>query len=145
MKNIEKYYDDMKSEIDNWTNNDCLIRKTRDKTHLLSCGSECRDCRMKNLEWLNAEYVEPIKLTHAEKVILENVDKNYKWITRDDHLNNLYIHEQEPSKSIKNGCWFTGGSCIKFSGFNHLFQFVKWEDEPLEIAWILENCEVIEE
>ena len=78
-------------------------------------------------EWLLAE--EPIKLTHAEKVILENLN-DVTSIGRDEG-GRLFIMRKN---------WTLAWD---FNYFENLFQFVK--DEPLEIKWLLENCEVIEE
>lgn len=92
------------------------------------------------LEVLLAEHKEKIKLTRAEKTILESIDKEYKWIIRES-TGNLYIYANEPYKGL---CWYGVGNAI-FTVFNHLFQFIKWEDdEPYNIQELLENCEVEE-
>lgn len=143
MKNIEKYYDELKNGVDINRNYECWIRYIRTgRKELLNCDGKCICCYAKNLEWLNAEYVEPIKLTNAEKVILENLDDCWKWITRDNVYKTLEIHMTKPLRN--NNYWESGSDCC-FGMFDDLFQFVKWENEPLEIAWLLENCEVIEE
>ena len=131
MKNIEKYYDELKNGVDINRNYECWIRYIRTgRKELLNCDGKCICCYAKNLEWLNAEYIEPIRLTKAEKVILENLDENATHIKRQKgRLLMLGILED---------------NCFKVIGINsELFQFVK--DEPLEIVWLLENCEVIEE
>lgn len=93
------------------------------------------------LEVLLAEHKEKIKLTKNEKAILESVDKDYKWIARDGN-NNLYIYK---SRAIKVDDWWNGDRMTMFFGFNHLFQFIKFEDnEPTNIQELLENCEVEE-
>ena len=130
MKNIEKYYDEImgKTERGNFSLH-CIIYRI--KNNYKGCkGISCEDCILDNFKWLNAEYQEPIKLTHAEKVILENLDENATHIKRQ-----------------KGGLLMLGileVNCFKVIGIkSELFQFV--EDEPLEIAWLLENCEVIED
>lgn len=78
------------------------------------------------------------KLTEDEKAILRNIDKKYKYIARDDS-DNLFIHNTKPKKdgwewSSDNGVY---RSLIMF---NHLFQFIKWEDEePYLISDLLED------
>ena len=80
------------------------------------------------------------ELSEAERVILENVDKKYKWITRDGYietngmLGELGLFEDKPKK--KNDYWFGAGYAI-FT-FSNLFKMVKWEDEePTLIADLL--------
>lgn len=69
-----------------------------------------------------------IKLTEDEKVILKNLPKRCKWITRDKD-GNLFIYGNKPIK--RESSWT---SEIMFNWFcmwifNHLFQFIKWKDE----------------
>lgn len=80
------------------------------------------------------------ELSEVERVILENVDKKYKWIARDGYietngmLGELGLFENKPKK--KNDYWF-GADCASFT-FSNLFKMVKWEDEePTLIADLL--------
>lgn len=66
---------------------------------------------------------EPIILTKVEKIILKNIDKQYKWIVR-DRDGNLYVFENKPIKRRD----FWGFNSHDFC-YSHLFQFMKWEDE----------------
>lgn len=67
-------------------------------------------------------------LTEAERVILENLPKEYKWIAR-DKAGDLYVYADSPEKSD-----------FILSIFNHLFQFIKWEDEkPWNIEELLKE------
>ena len=60
------------------------------------------------------------ELSEAERVILENISKEYKYIARDE-VGNLFIY-----------------SSHSFAIFNDLFKMVKWEDEePTLIADLL--------
>jgi hypothetical protein len=76
--------------------------------------------------WLKAEHKEIPKISDAERVILENVDKKYKWICRDNY-NIIYFCRSEPRKSGNE--WQCDNGGVALSIFNHLFQFIKWEDE----------------
>ena len=81
------------------------------------------------------------KLTADEKAILRSVGNKYKYIARDED-NDLYIYKMTPRKSTTD--WSDGGGYSGFYIFNHLFQFIKWEDEePYSIAELL-KCEVEE-
>lgn len=88
---------------------------------------------------------EPIKLTRFEFDFFNNVDPEYKWIVRDED-GGLCLYEDKPQKG--NGVWFRM-EYDKFSlmyCLNHLFTFIKWEDEePTNIQELLENCEVVED
>lgn len=81
----------------------------------------------KIFKWLEEEYKEPIKLTDDEKVILKVIDKKYKWIVR-SHSNTLFVCENKPTKRYPN--WLSNvGEANELDVFNHLFQFIKSEDE----------------
>lgn len=84
-------------------------------------------------------------LTEDEKVILRNLDPMYKYIARDGgHEGLVWIH---PTKPRKNTCGWSDGSGLyeHLKLFNHLFKFVKWEDEqPYSIKYLLGESEVNE-
>ena len=104
-----------------------------------SCGAcTCYECR---IDWLKSEHKEQIKLSDAERVILENLPKDYKWIARDDIQDILWIFTEKPTKNHR---WWANESNFKIgvslSLFNHLFQFIKWEDtEPYNIEELLKG------
>lgn len=95
---------------------------------------------LNNHNYLLNEYKEKIEMTKDEFIILKNVDKKYQWITRDKY-NRLFLYKDKPYKG--NDSWY-GKIRISLTLFNHLFQFIKWEDEePTNIQELLNNCEVI--
>lgn len=80
-------------------------------------------------EWLKKENIEPVVLTPTEKIILKNVDSSYKYIARDED-GSLYLYETEPT--CKYLSFWQCEECliaVDFYMFNHLFKFVRWEDE----------------
>ena len=94
---------------------------------------ECFKCRR---DWLKAEHKEKITLSEAERIILENINKDYKWIARDDG-GNLHVFTVRPKKA-KNYWYFS--SSYSLCAFNHLFQFITWDDsEPYNIAELLKG------
>ena len=104
--------------------------------------SEQENCTSRACErciecWLKTEHKEKITLSEAERIILENIDKDYKWICRDkDNTLKLYIYK--PKKH--NGNWFADEAtvCYRLECFNHLFQFITWNDsEPYNIEELL--------
>lgn len=76
-------------------------------------------------------------LSEAERVILENIDKDYRWIARDKD-NSLWLYGDRPIK--KSACWSNEYSEIgeEFAFYKHLFQFITWQDdEPYNIEELL--------
>ncbi|MBQ8298421.1 MAG: hypothetical protein IJX99_01115 [Clostridia bacterium] len=97
---------------------------------------ECNDCK---LYWLQAEHKEPIKLSDAERVILENIDKDYKWIFR-SISGDLWLTYSKPFKDIKD--WHCGNEFIvaRLTLFKHLFKFIKHDgSEPYNIEELLKG------
>lgn len=135
MKNFEKYKDVI---LNHDKDVDCFLCRLRNG----KCdGVDCADCRKESIKWLYEEYKEPIKLTQAEKTILENMDKKWKWIAR-DKCGELFVYTNKPKKD--ENLW-RDGECAGRTCFNHLFQFIQWSnDEPCNIEELLKNCEVKE-
>lgn len=89
MKNIEKYYDEIKqrlktTDVDNLF---CTVNEFRTGCDDCTMLSNCRNCCMKNLEWLNQDYKEKI-LDDVEREYLSSVIKPFR-------KNVLYIFKQE--------------------------------------------------
>ena len=75
------------------------------------------------------------KLNEDEKVILRNIDKEYKWITRDEDMT-LSFHSVKPHKEAY--FWSSLEANYVSNLFPNLFQFIKWEDdEPYLIEELL--------
>lgn len=67
-----------------------------DTIYAMKClGEDCLDCK---INWLKEEHKEKITLSEAERIILENLDKEYKWIAR-DKTKLLRIFIKKPLKS----------------------------------------------
>ena len=80
------------------------------------------------------------KLTEAERVILENLPKEYKWIARDED-NKIWVFELKPDKECDYWTFKKASSMFdRIVFFEHLFQFIKWEDkEPYNIEELLKG------
>ena len=77
-------------------------------------------------------------LTEDEKIILRNLQRECEWIARDEN-DCVYVYFVKPIKSPHDFWNFMGGG-FNFSAFNHLFQFIKWEDEePYNIKELLDE------
>lgn len=92
-------------------------------------------------EILRELYTLQPKLTEDEKVILRNLPSQYKWITRSER-GTITLHCGKP---IKGSYYDTTVHWKSFFGsysnfYNHLFQFIKWEDEePYNIQELLKE------
>lgn len=133
MKNKEKFQDQL---IEAFSNGRYCEFKYNYIFKKGNCtGHSCQECSSIVRAWFEEENKEPIKLSDVEKVILENI-KRYEWIARDLIDNNLYLYKCKPYKS--NNEWSSPVKVCEFDQFNHLFQFVKWEDdEPYNIKELL--------
>lgn len=98
--------------------------------------ANCKQCRK---EWLQQEHKDKAKLSEAERVILENIDEKYQWIARDENKH-IYVYTDEPVKEDTEWSqWVRGGKEEGLRAFNHLFQFIKWEDDkPYNIDDLLQ-------
>ena len=92
-----------------------------------------KDYTCKELLW---ERKDP-KITEDEKVILRNLPEKYKWIARDKN-GLIFLYAKKPSK-----CEYSWGGCkYMLLPLEHLFQFIKWEDdEPYSIEELLKGEE----
>lgn len=73
MLNIEKYKDEIKAELEKFSNLGCVVNKLMgDKCDY----PKCNDCYLKVLDWLLQEYKAPV-LTEEGKAYLSNLLKLY--------------------------------------------------------------------
>lgn len=110
-------------------------------------GSKCCVCLRNAMLKLDEEYKEPIKLTKFEFDFLKNIDPKVIWIARNDR-GNLEGFIDKPKKYACEWQKIINGEShfYKLSAFNHLFPFIKWEDEEAtNIKKLLENCEVVDD
>lgn len=140
MRNIDKYYEDLVFSACNWDSQNSVGCRTYElRTGQISyddCDCDCERCYPDSLKWLQQEYKEP--LSEVERIILENIDKQYQWIARDKD-SNLYIYENKPHKT-PDLCWNADKECCGFFAFNHLFQMMQWEDEePTNIEELIKK------
>lgn len=107
-----------------------------DTKYAMKClGEDCLDCKR---NWLKSKHEEPITLSEAERIILENIDKEYCYIARNEN-GNLEVFLGKPRKG--GAIWRSRGfKYFHITCFNHLFQFITWEDsEPYNIEELLEE------
>ena len=68
------------------------------------------------------------EFTDDELCILRNIDKEYKWVARDEG-GNVCIFIEKPLKKETIWDFVRGTDYIEFHCYNHLFQSIQWEDE----------------
>ena len=87
------------------------------------------------------EETKPSLLTEDERVILRNLDKDYKWIARCSN-GDLNVYEECPKKKeyFHNSFdWAYGGGYDSLNVFPNLFEFIKKSDEPYNIEELLKG------
>lgn len=133
---LDNYTVDMYQEDDRIP--ELVLYDENDKTIFKTNGYSMCLVLQNFIDWLEKEYVEPIKLTDDEKAILRSLPKEYKWIARNvgDWLC-IYTNKPTRDNIMWNSC---DGYKYWIDIFNHLFQFIKWEDEePYSIEELLKN------
>ena len=134
MKNKEKYFDELLSSLVG-PGGQCSFRL---KNVLKEKGCDnytCKSCDKKTKEWFEQEY--KVLITEDEKAILRNLSADLKWIARDES-GTLYAYRDKPLKDFCEWRAKEYFTCCSLFLFNHLFQFVKWEDkEPYLIEDLL--------
>lgn len=91
-----------------------------------------KDYTFKELLWERKE----IKLTNVERIILENIRKEYKWIARNKE-GYLFAYDEKPIKAKYS--WNYKYDIYDFP-FDNLFQFIQWDDdEPYSIEELLKE------
>lgn len=93
---------------------------------------------LKEVLWERKEMPE---LSEAEKAVLKALPDKFKYIVR-DRIGDLELYGSAPEKTPYNDWWHIVGDDDEyacFDAYNHLFQFIKWEDEePYKISDLLE-------
>ena len=92
------------------------------------------DYTLKKVLWERKEFV----VSTDEKTILRIIPKQFKWIVR-SYENILFLYEDKPQKT--RYYWESSlGDVENLMAFNHLFEYIKWEDElPTLIEDLLKN------
>ena len=82
---------------------------------------------------------EDLTITSAEKVLLENIDKIFKYIAR-NRDSTMFVYGDKPEKEVgKLNMWLRRPDSYYIANlavYIHLFPMVKWEDEE---PWLIED------
>ena len=143
----ERFFDDLENYKNDLT---CEIEKTLDIVEVYQYRNSIYNKPIHNLKTLlditnpNMKLLwkrqELPKLSSVERVILENLDKQYKWVAR-DKSDELWMYNEKPLKRCER--WNVEGyaNVIPLQlPLPKLFTFVKWEDEqPYSIEELLKG------
>lgn len=81
---------------------------------------------------------EPIaKPTDEELLILSQVDSNMHYLWREPK-GDLVLWSLRPETSGER-LWYSNGDEMKFSVFNHLFEWCQWDRKPFDISYLLKE------
>lgn len=92
-------------------------------------------------EWAESEYVEEPTITSKEKMFLNLILSNFKYIARDFN-NDLYIYCNKPKRNSESWKADNGNyHYISRDMYGNMFNFIKWEDEK---PWSIEDLKKLE-
>lgn len=98
-------------------------------------------------DYLDSDYLDIVKVYRSiwkredmtiasnERVLLENVEKNYRYIAR-NHDSTLFLFGDKPTKEKWMWVRTLDSYASSFAIYSHLFPMVKWEDEE---PWLIED------
>jgi hypothetical protein len=69
------------------------------------------------------------QFTADELCILRNIDKEYKWIARDEEDGGICVFIEKPLRKEHLWDFKRSSQYIEFHCYNHLFNSITWEDE----------------
>lgn len=139
----EAHWSDLSSDY----NND-LTSRIDSKFDIVKVYSLTLQCKAMPKNWDEYDEIiferKPIvkkpTLTDAEKVILESLDKKWEYIARDKD-GELYVYEGKPHRHTTSWSSDWDDEDDDMSLFEHLFSFIKWEDEePYKIEDLIKGC-----
>ena len=99
-----------------------------------------KTCQVHRREWVEAEYIEPVKISKRDKAFLDYINVNMHYIARDID-GGLYVYISKPHKLID--CWESSecesDKSLKFYKLD--FPMIKWEDDE---PWLIEDLKKLE-
>lgn len=114
-----------------------------------NCGEiECNKCLFDDNcdvgleQWSESEYIEKPTITSKEKTFLDLLLSEWKYVSRDNDHNRLFLYTDKPSK--KSTYWLSetkDANRIRCDVFDIKFDFIKWEDEE---PWGIEDLKKLE-
>ena len=82
------------------------------------------------------------EFTEDEKIIARNIDKNYKWMARDNN-GALYVYREKPEK--EDATWLNMDSFSQLTVLSHLFPAIKWGDEEPTLISDIYNPQILDD
>lgn len=149
MKNKEKY----EKEIMNIACSGDSIAVMKKRGSVVSCNeTNCclclfrgDDCKEKIREWAESEYIEKPVISKRDRMFLDLLKDRWKYMSRDNISNAVYVFTEIPEKSDIGHFAYTGEARRISSDFNVVFPIVKWSDEEPWYIDDLKKLEVVEE
>lgn len=111
------------------------------------CSIQCKDCKFYEegkdcevaiREWLEKEYIEPLKISKKDKTFLEYIGNDYKYIARDS-TGDIFLYTNKPERNKE--VWLLNPGFVNLKLFDLDFPMVKWEDEK---PWLVEDLKQLE-
>ena len=105
------------------------------------CMFNGKICSTALKEWAESEYIEKPVISNRDRVFLEYLGKEYKYIARDKN-GELFIYEEKPRKLDDKLCWNCSNDLFCLNPrFSVQFPMIKWEDSK---PWSIEDLKKLE-
>ena len=130
------------------------IAVTKEGEHIVRCSDiacseclfACLNCAEKIREWVEQEYIEKPMISMRDRVFLDYLKEEYKYMARDDD-GCLFADIVKPYKNYVFDRW--NGSDTNYVEVNHCvdvdFPMIQWEDKEPWLIDDLKKLEVVEE
>ena len=150
MKNKEKFSKEI-VELACDGNRIAIVRQTGE---IRPCyGMLCREClfhsnmercKEKAREWAESEYVECPVISKSDRMFLDYIKEEYKYIARDES-GKLYAYNSKPYKNKNWKLWCSSNGFVSYyMDYNIDFPMIKWSDEEPWLIEDLKNLEVVD-
>lgn len=113
-------------------------------TFCVECLFGGGNCKEKVREWAESEYIEKPVISKRDKVFLDYIGEECKFIARDEN-GKLFVYKTQPRKMETRWVLNCDGYFYLNRYFNVDFQMVKWSDKEPWLIEDLKKLEVVEE
>lgn len=131
--------------------NDIAVDKRTGKVDSCLCipCSDClfndnKNCDKGRREWAESEYVKPFVISKSDRMFLDYIKEEFKYIARDKN-DKLCAYNLEPYKGKNYSKWSVNNYDYLNLNYNVDFPMIKWSDEEPWLIEDLKKLDVVEE
>lgn len=117
--------------------------------YCIICGNCLFDgkhgCHERRREWAESEYVKPFVISKSDRMFLDYIKEEYKYIAKDES-GKLYVYNSKPYKNKEFKFWCGSNNFVScHMDCNIDFPMIKWSDEEPWLIEDLKRLDVVEE